>query len=123
MKRFKIGFLTVIALLAIGLTAATNPKSLNKLFPTSDDCANGITTFAYNPGPGAITIDQSDECIEAFDELANLCVNPLSQSPTEVTCGGEPLFFCCAEVDETDESCTSEPYTELITKVNCKETN
>lgn len=123
MKRFKIGFLPVIAILATGLTAATRPEVFKKLSPkdqyicTTSDYTT--VTFYKDDGAGGLTLEQLD----SFDFCGTTyCGDPRGIMGTNlsnaVSCYGIGEVFCCVR-EERNHSLCGAPFTTKFTVI-CK---
>jgi hypothetical protein len=93
MKRFKIGFLAIVAILAMSFTiASTNGAFKNtKAAPAAaTDCYSSIRVAGVDYVQGSFTTcpDLDGQCLQAATSL----IDP------EVACPGDPEQFCCAQI-------------------------
>jgi hypothetical protein len=92
MKRFKIGFLALIALIAMSFTLASQSEVLS--VKNSDN----VTTNCYTSTPGAIIVN---DCLTSA---------PTGLQDADTFCENQGSVFCCAEVVDDATSCPSPTY-------------
>ncbi len=124
MKRFKIGFAAIIAILAISVTVASYAGAFKatKAAPTAIDC---YTSVAYLPNSPSDCTTQALLRINLENCPSPLPLNkPLVTFTTpvdqEVRCPQSGGKFCCAKVIQVTPSVQNCFKTEQISAVFCK---
>jgi hypothetical protein len=101
MKRFKIGFLAVVAILAISLTAATKADVLKSRQTVT--CFANTDYFSVNIGglnyynPQFTPIPPAPNTTACPGHTSLFCATLITTLPQNVTCPGGNTF-CCAKV-------------------------
>jgi hypothetical protein len=120
MKRFKFGFLAIIAVLAIGLTAATRPEVVKEFSPKDTFLCTSGTDYKlvdYNSGSQIIMDDQCTSSISCV--TFNSGSSQTITATDDLTCDSQNDVVCCIEVvTNTDPECTVSNKKNLI--VHCK---
>jgi hypothetical protein len=119
MKRFKIGFLAIVALLAIGLTAATKADIMKKALVERCEDFDLIAIEL----PDAEVYYNSDFTVPTGTQTscpAEDCAKLVLENPDEdFDCDNSGSFFCCAKV--IDDDCDNPEYP-LSVDIICKTT-
>jgi len=103
MKKFKIGFAAVIALLAMSFTIASREGAFNKKTwnpKRSYTCVNGtdVKAFSWCDGTTLKTVTPST----AFASIpAGACTFSVTRAGANFTCDETQTFFCCFEPNGT----------------------
>jgi hypothetical protein len=110
MKRFKIGFLAVIAVLAMSFTVADyNKVFVKKVKKVIANCYGTLSYRVPSACASNVTITvNSTACTTADDSEGN----PLWTSPSlnsDPACGETGSFYCCATLATTSALCTAHP--------------
>jgi hypothetical protein len=124
MKRFKIGFLAVTALVAICLTAATRPEVIKKFKPAfSYSCVSGTDFTAFD----VVTAGDTHFTTSEASCATSYCYSSVNSSTTAgsgITCPDAGSIFCCAEVKPNVQACKNiSPFFPNQLIIHCKLTN
>lgn len=136
MKRFKIGFLALIAVLAMSFTVASHEGAFKtKKVLAETDCflptINQIRAADCNSTLNPLTTTTTCNAAQAYvgGHIFQLTAsNAIPSEEVEETCPDPQDFFCCAFLEEDDQPCSGQQAFDIgagaklyrIASVRCK---
>lgn len=119
MKKNKIGFLAIIALVAMSFTIASHEGAFKstKIVANAGSCDQFVDYVAISDGTTTYT-KGVDNCT-TVKQLVCATGITLNTDPTFTCPNGD--FFCCAKLKA--DQCSSNPQLQVIDKILCQDTH
>jgi hypothetical protein len=111
MRHFKLNFLVVIALLAIGLTAATRPEINKKFAPkkTYSCTSSDFLAISVAAEGGTVSYPLTPNTCSQSNSYCYSSINSSTAALGTEVCNESNTQFCCAKIFANSDLCPESP--------------